>query len=66
MFILILIGQHVQVMFPEQCKAAVDGVVSQTVSEVVSDTKNHFERTNQLDTHLATSHDDITQVRISQ
>ncbi|XP_060771629.1 ankyrin-2 [Neoarius graeffei] len=53
-------GDETEVTFTEQHEAAEVRVVSTTVSEMVSDTGKHFEKTH-LDTHLATAHDDITQ-----
>ncbi|KAK3507652.1 hypothetical protein QTP70_032285 [Hemibagrus guttatus] len=59
-------GDETEVMFTEQCGAAVVRVVNNTVSEMVgetvSNTGNQFEKTH-LDTHQAIIHDDITQSR---
>ncbi|MCI4395132.1 hypothetical protein PGIGA_G00176930 [Pangasianodon gigas] len=57
-------GDETEVMFTEQCKAAVVRVVSkpvsETVNETVSETGKHFQKAH-LDTHLASANDDITQ-----
>ncbi|KAB5518649.1 hypothetical protein PHYPO_G00168390 [Pangasianodon hypophthalmus] len=53
-------GDETEVIFTEQSKAAVVRVVSKPVSETVSETGKHFEKTH-LDTYLATTNDDITQ-----